>query len=68
MLNFQYLHYIYIISLCFNNIFYVLSFYNSKKEPDSNKKFKLFRNLPNNTFLRGPENDDVCICSTLISF
>lgn len=30
----------------------------NEKEPDSNKKFKLFRNLPNNTFLRGPENDD----------
>jgi len=30
----------------------------NEKEPESNKKFKLFRNLPNNTFLKGPENDD----------
>jgi len=30
----------------------------NEKEPDSNKKFKLFRNLPNNTFLKGPENEE----------
>lgn len=30
----------------------------NEKEPDSNKKFKLFRNLPNNTFLKGSENDE----------
>jgi len=30
----------------------------NEKEPDSNRKFKLFRNIPNNTFLKGPENDE----------
>jgi len=30
----------------------------NEKEPDSNKKFKLFRNIPNNTFLKGIENDE----------
>jgi len=30
----------------------------NEKEPDSNKKFKLFRNLPNNTFLKGSENNE----------
>jgi len=29
------------------------------KEPDSNKKFKLFRNLSNNAFLKGSENNEV---------
>jgi len=30
----------------------------NEKEPETNKKFKLFRNIPNNTFLKGPESDE----------
>jgi hypothetical protein len=30
----------------------------NEKEPDSNKKFKLFRNLSNNAFLKGSENNE----------
>ncbi|ORX45215.1 hypothetical protein BCR36DRAFT_414672 [Piromyces finnis] len=37
--------------------FFVAGKFN-EKEPDSNKKFKLFRNTPNNTFLKGTENDE----------